>query len=252
MACGCSAQFLELHLEFLRLPPWCQEWIMVDGLREVKKAFTGFNIRTQFRSIDRWLEAFEEIPYYMATKSDYYTHCMDIPPQYGTPFPSDDDIAKQTRAFISPKQAVLPVKFRIDPEPLTQEQMKSPLRDHLAEAAWSLIRNHERITKFCCRAAGDDVGNWAFGNPTRCEQSDPFARPSQKMLAPVDALLRSIAEVLLEAEGVEGLQRKVLAAAEASGLPRDNWLLAGACLAYLRDRVGVPRDMSVLRTGAGN
>ena len=34
-----------------------------------------------FPNLDRWLAAFEERPAYLATKSDYYTHCQDIPPQ---------------------------------------------------------------------------------------------------------------------------------------------------------------------------
>jgi len=29
------------------------------------------------------LRAFESRPAYLASKSDYYTHCQDIPPQYG-------------------------------------------------------------------------------------------------------------------------------------------------------------------------
>lgn len=29
------------------------------------------------------MAAFEAMPSYMATKSDYYSHVMDIPPQYG-------------------------------------------------------------------------------------------------------------------------------------------------------------------------
>ena len=45
----------------------------------------GLQIRNsgQFPNIDAWLAAFEERPAYLATKSDYYTHVMDIPPQYG-------------------------------------------------------------------------------------------------------------------------------------------------------------------------
>ena len=35
-----------------------------------------------YPNIDRWLTAFEARPSYIATKSDYYTHCQDIPPQY--------------------------------------------------------------------------------------------------------------------------------------------------------------------------
>ena len=34
-------------------------------------------------NMDAWLAAFEARPAYIATKSDYYTHCKDIPPQYG-------------------------------------------------------------------------------------------------------------------------------------------------------------------------
>ena len=37
--------------------------------------------------IERWLSAFEERSSYRATKSDYYTHVMDIPPQYGPSYP---------------------------------------------------------------------------------------------------------------------------------------------------------------------
>ena len=33
----------------------------------------------------RWFEALEQRDTYTATQSDFYTHCWDIPPQYGPP-----------------------------------------------------------------------------------------------------------------------------------------------------------------------
>ncbi|EKX36789.1 hypothetical protein GUITHDRAFT_158659 [Guillardia theta CCMP2712] len=58
------------HIE--RMIPSCLYW-------------KGFQMRGngKWKGIERWLAAFEERPTYMATKSDYYTHVMDIPPQYG-------------------------------------------------------------------------------------------------------------------------------------------------------------------------
>jgi glutathione S-transferase len=38
---------------------------------------------SRWPAIERWMAAFEAMPTYMATKSDYYTHIKDIPPQYG-------------------------------------------------------------------------------------------------------------------------------------------------------------------------
>merc|ERR1719401_701208 len=37
----------------------------------------------KYPNVDRWFEAFETRPSYLATKSDWYTHIKDIPPQYG-------------------------------------------------------------------------------------------------------------------------------------------------------------------------
>merc|ERR1719296_273850 len=37
----------------------------------------------RFPALNRWLDAFEKREAYLAFKSDYYTHVMDIPPQYG-------------------------------------------------------------------------------------------------------------------------------------------------------------------------
>lgn len=47
--------------------------------------WSGVRIRGSGRwpAIERWVDAFEAMPSYLATKSDYYTHVMDIPPQYG-------------------------------------------------------------------------------------------------------------------------------------------------------------------------
>ncbi|CAK9067722.1 unnamed protein product [Durusdinium trenchii] len=59
--------------------------------------YKGYNIRKKFPNIDRWLSAYEELPHYMASKSDYYTHCMDIPPQYGPCFSNDSETAVQAR-----------------------------------------------------------------------------------------------------------------------------------------------------------
>lgn len=39
--------------------------------------------RQQFPALNSWLDAFEKRECYLAFKSDYYTHVMDIPPQYG-------------------------------------------------------------------------------------------------------------------------------------------------------------------------
>lgn len=34
-------------------------------------------------AVERWFNALEERSTYMGTKSDYYTHCHDLPPQLG-------------------------------------------------------------------------------------------------------------------------------------------------------------------------
>jgi len=203
--------------------------------------YKGYDIRANFENIDRWLTAFEELPYYMATKSDFYTHCMDIPPQYGPPFPSDNTEALRARALVNPKEARLPINWSTDPEPWTRAQAKAPMSSHRIEAAWSLIRNHKAVARFCCRAAGSDVGAWARGNPYRAELADPYARPNPALVDAVDAVLLRVAAALLrnEPELLQGLG----SVAEASGAQEGALAQVGPCLAYLRDRIGVPRDM---------
>jgi glutathione S-transferase len=51
--------------------------------------FKGFKIRvspgerTDFPGINSWFDAMEKLPAYQLTKSDYYTHSWDLPPQLG-------------------------------------------------------------------------------------------------------------------------------------------------------------------------
>ena len=67
-----SIDFLYVsHVE--RMLASCAYWKGLN-LRDPKWKLDGLNA---------WLEAFEKREYYLAFKSDYYTHVKDIPPQYG-------------------------------------------------------------------------------------------------------------------------------------------------------------------------
>jgi len=211
--------------------------------------FKGYDIRKRFSNIDAWLSAFEELPYYMASMSDYYTHVMNIPPQYGSPLPSKTAEAKSAMQRLHPQAARLPVDWARDPEPRTKAQAETDELQFGTEAAWALAKNHAAITKFCCRAAGGDVGNWARGNPTKCELSDPYAKSSEDLNGIVSALLCEVATTLLHGPAEQKAPGAALAEAvrrtvATSGIPHQHLESVATCLAYLRDRVGVPRDMS--------
>ncbi|CAK0814622.1 unnamed protein product [Prorocentrum cordatum] len=204
--------------------------------------YKGYDVRKRFPNIDSWLSAYEALPHYMATKSDYYTHCMDIP--RGTHSDIDSDLAREARSAIEPGSARASAPLDSELEPLTAQQRAAPEEHFRVEAAWSLVQNHEAVARFCCRAAGSGVGDWASGNPTKCRLADPYATPAEEMLPSVEAALRSVAAALLR--GDPAVARAAREAAEAEvGAPPGGWPLAAACLEYLRDRVGSPRDLSM-------
>ena len=47
--------------------------------------YKGFVVRGEGRwpHIERWFEAMEQRPAYLGTRSDYFTHVHDLPPQLG-------------------------------------------------------------------------------------------------------------------------------------------------------------------------
>ena len=45
--------------------------------------YKGFNLRSNYRSIDNWLTLFEGTSAYAGTQGDFHTHSHDLPPQMG-------------------------------------------------------------------------------------------------------------------------------------------------------------------------
>lgn len=72
------------HVE--RMLASCAFWKGLD-LRDPQWKLTG---------LTNWLEAFERREHYLAFKSDYFTHVMDIPPQYGPGYDGGFEQARQT------------------------------------------------------------------------------------------------------------------------------------------------------------
>ncbi len=185
----------------------------------------------RWSNIEKWLLAFEARPSYQATKSDYYTHVMDIPPQYGPGVPDRNSSVDEAVAIIGGEKSWrLPVNLTADGfEPLP-ESMNRGVEDARHEAAHKLITNYENIVKFACRGMGEP-GRKQFGAPL----ADPYAVPNFNYETRVDECLRRVAQALIEGTAQPG---------ESSVSPSKDAKSVGKCLSYLRDRVGVPRDMS--------
>lgn len=121
--------------------------------------WSGFKIRGDGRwpAIERWLTAFETLPSYLATKSDYYTHVRDIPPQYGESYPVDGFEVMASRIDGSDRTSwtlpLPPFQPQTDIEPV--EAAINPGEESVRhEAAYKLLKNIEAVAKFALRGAG--------------------------------------------------------------------------------------------------
>eukprot|EP00929_Paragymnodinium_shiwhaense_P112873 TRINITY_DN81134_c0_g1_i1.p1 TRINITY_DN81134_c0_g1~~TRINITY_DN81134_c0_g1_i1.p1 ORF type:complete len:463 (-),score=100.19 TRINITY_DN81134_c0_g1_i1:180-1568(-) len=203
---------------------------------------------TRFPNIHRWLAAFEQRQAYMATRSDWYTHVKDIPPQYGMGESVKE--AATVQAALDGNDAAwffpLPeLSSSSAPSDTLQRHGWEPYeRDAHHEAAYRVLCNHEAVSRFMARGAGVP-GGWANGRPDRAELADPYAQPAKgQVAADVDAALRAAVLVMLELPGCGSSPSRDHEAMLKDNVSPKTTRQVADCACYLRDRVGVPRDMS--------
>lgn len=196
--------------------------------------YKGFIVRGQgtWLHLERWFDAMETRPAYLAFRSDYYTHCHDLPPQLGGCV-SLPEAAPMAAAIDGTDDR----SWKLPLPPLSSSSLEAyspgenPPIDRLHAAA-KMVNNHRAIAKFALRGLG------APGpRPVSASLSDPTAIPNMDYEREVDAALRHVANALLS-NSLDGVR--------VNGAD-DGALLEGAAvgpsLRYLRDRVGVPRDL---------
>lgn len=202
-------------------PYYCLQFSMVDAvyapfLERIAASmpyWPGLQVRSNPRwpSLNLWYSAMDSRPAYQAMKSDDFTHTHDLEPQIGPCHPSPS--AQPRRDLIDGKK---PGSWEL---PLPPEHTAWGFDDGTGrngakeEAARTLIENHEAVVRFALRGVRE-------GDRERLRES-------------VDEALRVVANALVV--GVEAVRGDVR---------WDGFDSAVAVAAsYLRDRVGVPRDM---------
>lgn len=200
--------------------------------------YKGVRLRgnDRFPNLDRWFEAMEKKPSYLGTRSDFFTHVHDLPPQLGGCVSVKD--AKQMADAIDGDDGI---SWHLPLPPLNATSFEAyspgeePELDKL-RAAHRLVENHEAVVKFAARACGQQ------GNPpVNAPLSDPYAKPGMQYHDAVDAGMRHVAAALLD--GPEAASQKLhagMASANGNALPGTPVCMSAA---YLRNRVGVPRDL---------
>ncbi len=234
----------------------------------------GMNLRNpseypQLDGLRTWMEALEKHEYYLAFKSDYYTHVKDIPPQYGPgcdgvsrlakvrayqddivgaasswTLPLEDDEALQPlfKGIPLPKCVLEAASIDADADgsyvsSASSESMKKACQ---TMAAWKLCGNGPAIAKFCARGGPKGAKNMrkTFG----AELADPYAEADESLIPAVEACLQIVARAMLEGETNAVPSNPEFAAALLETANGSNKGVANS-LAYLRDRIGVPRDL---------
>mmetsp|Transcript_7119 Transcript_7119/g.8096 ORF Transcript_7119/g.8096 Transcript_7119/m.8096 type:complete len:588 (+) Transcript_7119:216-1979(+) len=237
----------------------------------------GLNLRSEemkkkYPALNLWLDSFEKKEYYLAFKSDYYTHVKDIPPQYGPGYDggfedqresySKSITGKDGKSWNLPLPHDDPVQplYRGPPLPLCVLESAgiSPDSDGTYEnadpdlmaktcrnmAGWKLAGNGENVSKFAARGGQEGARNprKSFG----AELADPYANSDENALPYVDASLRVVCKALSATEETEVDHLNYLKNLEdslTSQIPSEKRDDVINSLAYLRDRVGVPRDL---------
>merc|ERR1712151_448111 len=90
------------------------------------------------------------------------------------------------------------------------------------------------------RGAGPG-GGWASGRRDRAELADPGAPVVEALVPQADQVLLVVASLLLDGAVPSTDHAALVSRCAAAGVEKRHLAL---CCGYLRDRVGVPRDMS--------
>jgi len=224
--------------------------------------YKGFQIRvsseeydtTEFYHVNKWFDAMESLSSYRLTKSDYYTHCWDLPPQLGG-CSFEPDSAKPYEEAIngirnlngqggSWEFPLLPHNGGVEPD----WSWCNDVNMAQLEAVERLSYNHEAIVAFASRGAGKKGMP-----PVMAPLSDPNAVSNPNVSISVDAILKIVCHVMLLQESELGVSDERMAMEVLLKNIISKWeqdenafeLKKGVVdsLVYLRDRIGVPRDM---------
>lgn len=210
--------------------------------------FKGFQIRvangetTNFPAVNRWFDSMETLESYQLTKSDYYTHCWDLPPQLGGCVSEEGSATFQDAINGLNGSWDLP----LSPDNNGLEPDWSWAGDEAAakrEAVERVTSNFEAIISFASRGAGKS--GRSYGAPL----SDPNAIPNESIKPFVDAAMLVVCNKLLSETDAENaacdkeLAELVSVWKKEGGNSNEVIDKIAMSLSYLRDRVGVPRDM---------
>lgn len=156
----------------------------------------------------------------------------DLPPQIGGCVSSGERAAAYAAQIDGTDGAswTLPLPSATGADAL--EPLSPAVPDDAArlEAAERLLRNHAKVARFAARGVGRP------GSPrVAAPLADPYAAADEAAVPAVDAALRHVVHALIAgADAARAAPRSTLPPAEVA-----------RSLSYLRDRVGVPRDMSL-------
>ena len=186
----------------------------------------------RWRHLDKWFAVMANRKTYGGIKSDYYTTAHDLPPQLGGCAENGDNAsARDAIDGVDGKNWRIPLGA-LDASCLEPWWgVDDPVAARL-EAARKVLSNRVNVTRFAARGCGEP-GRPAYSAPL----SDPNARPGEAHIPAVDVALRSVVFAMLQPD-VSSIPSPA-----TRGGPYDV-NATKASLAYLRDRVGVPRDMS--------
>jgi len=168
----------------------------------------GFDVRAlpRYDAVDRWFQAMELRPCYVGTQSDFFNLVHFLPPQAGW-----FALENNPEEFIAGIDGT-DGSWRLPLQPSRFEQSRFSEIGAL-EASMKLVVNHERLVGFSQRSE---------------KAPEPLA---------VDAAFRMVVCILL------GDRPESLSLPGAKlGSPSQRECAARACR-YVRDRIGVPRDM---------
>ena len=191
-----------------------------------------------YPALNAWFDAMDGWDVYAGTKSDFYTHVHDLPPQLGGCAVAASPAQAAMAADIDGSDGVawsLPLAPLGAAGPAGEVWPgEDPPSDRLAAAA-RLVGNAGAVARFAARGPAPP-GRPAVSAPL----SDPYAQADEGAVPAIDAALRHVAAALLDGPDAVCVERASAAAGAAAAM---DGAAAVSGLAYLRDRVGVPRDL---------